>query len=446
MKLNFSLLTIALLVVMQLFAGNPIVKKIGLTDPHIVIFGDSAYVYATHDSSANSKGYVMNDWWTWSSADLIHWKKVGTLKPENTYIKNPKFHDCWAGFCVTKNSKYYWYLSIGPNNIGVEVANSPYGPWSDPLGKALIPAGMVKTATRDPDILMDDDGKAYIVFGTFDYFIVRLNDDMISLSEQPQLILDRKFGPSGIAKTSDKPSLHKRNGIYYLSWQSFYATASSPYGSYTYKGSVIVPENVAPDFAPKNVALWSDRHGNFFKWHNQWFYTYNDYSQPGTNSYYRDANISYVHYRDNGDMAPIRIDSIGVGQYYVSEKPIEAEDYFAAEGVEIKETPTKTGFEVRCLKNGCSMSYPNIMNLPQNATISFIASSANKKGATIEIRENKIDGKLLGKCNIKSTGAWDKYQTISCKMKNDVGKKNLMVIVKGNRGELARIDNIKINY
>ena len=444
MKLMFSLSTIALLAVIQLFAGNPIVKKVGLTDPHIVIFGDSAYVYATHDSSANRKGFVMYDWWTWSSADLIHWKNVGTLKPENTYIKNPKFHDCWAGFCVTKNNKYYWYLSIGPTNIGVEVANSPYGPWSDPLGKALIPAGMVKTATRDPDVLMDDDGKAYIVFGTFDYFIVRLADDMISLSEQPQpIVLDRKFGPSGEGKTADKPSLHKRNGIYYLSWSSFYATASNPYGPYTYKGSVIIPENVASDITQK--PLWSDRHGNFFTWHNQWFYTYNDHSQPGTNSHYRDANISYVHYLDNGDMAPIHIDSIGVGQYYVSDKAIEAEDYFAADGVEIKETPTKTGFEVRCLKNGCSMSYPNIMNLPQNATISFLVSSVNKKGATIEIKEDKIDGKLLGKCDIKSTGAWDKYQTISSKLKNDAGKTNVVLVIKGSDGELCQLDWIKFN-
>lgn len=89
MKLKLVFVIFGILQLSQLFAGNPIVPKIGLTDPHIVIFGDSAYMYATHDSSFNSKMFIMNDWWTWSSSDLIHWKKVGVLKPENTYIKNP---------------------------------------------------------------------------------------------------------------------------------------------------------------------------------------------------------------------------------------------------------------------------------------------------------------------------------------------------------------------
>ena len=59
--------------------------------------------------------------------------------------------------------------------VGVLAGESPVGPWYDPLGRALIAAGSVATEARDPGLLLDDDGQAYIVFGTWDFFIARLN-------------------------------------------------------------------------------------------------------------------------------------------------------------------------------------------------------------------------------------------------------------------------------
>ncbi len=418
-------------------ARNPIVDGKGLADPHAVIYGDRVFLYATHDLSPASKRFVMNDWWVWSSADLVNWKQEGTLKPEFTYLKKP-FNDCWATFGISNNGKYYWYFSAGPTNIGVVVADSPAGPWKDPLGKPLIPKGMSPTEARDPDIMIDDDGKAYMVFGTFNHFIVRLNDDMISLAEQPRpLVLDRRFGPYGEGKTDDKPSLHKRGNNYYLSWSSFYAMSKNIYGPYTYKGSVIDPANVAPDFHNQN--LFHDRHGNFFTWRNQWYYVCNDKSQPGRSDYFRDSIISYVHYRDNGEMSPVRIDRIGVGQYDASQPRIEAEDYFDAENVEIRECPAG-GFEVRGLCSSSRLVYPNVRNLRRNTTISFLASSGNPAGGTIEVRDSRPDGKLLGSCHVPGTGGWDIYKTSSCALKNDPGTKNLCLVFQGGPGELLRLD------
>jgi hypothetical protein len=191
----------------------------------------------------------MKDWWIWSSADLVNWKQEGMLKPEETFLKQPS-DSCWATFGATKNGKYYWYFSAGPTEIGVVLADSPAGPWKDPLGKPLVSKGLTDTEQRDPDILIDDDGTAYMVYGTFEFYLVRLNSDMISLAEAPRhLELDRKFGPYGEGKTDDKPSLHKRNGIYYLSWSSFYAISANIYGPYVYKGSVIAPEKAAMTFS-----------------------------------------------------------------------------------------------------------------------------------------------------------------------------------------------------
>ena len=150
-------------------AGNPIVPGVGLTDPYCVVYGDRVFVYATHDFSAQSRHYVTKDWWVWSSDDLVSWKQEGTMKPEDTFIGKP-FDSCWGTSSQARNGKYYWYFSAGPKQIGVDVADSPAGPWKDPLGKPLVPQGLTPTEERDPTIFIDDDGKAYLVYGTFQLF------------------------------------------------------------------------------------------------------------------------------------------------------------------------------------------------------------------------------------------------------------------------------------
>ncbi len=432
----------------QAVTGNPLKPGIGLTDPHVSIYGDTAFMYATHDFSADSKKFVTKDWWVWSSTDLVSWKRAGTLKPEETFLRRPS-DECWAGFGARRNGKYFWYFSAGSTEVGVVTADSPVGPWCDPLGKPLLPRGLTPTEQRDPDIFMDDDGQAYMVYGTFKYFLVRLNDDMISLAETPRRIqLDREFGPYGEGQTDDKPSLHKRNGIYYLSWCSFYAMSTNLYGPYTYNGSVIAAENVAPEFqidkAVRGYDLWHDRHGNFFTWHNQWYYICNDKSLPGRHSYFRDCSLSYVHYRDNGEMSPIRLDRIGVGQYDAAQGQIEAEDFFDAEHAEVKESPAG-GFEVRGLRVGSRLVYPNVKNLPEKATITFHVASGNSTGGTIEIRDSSAKGKLLGTCKVPATGGWDKYQMASCALKNKSASENLCLTFKGDASELLRLDWLKFS-
>ena len=389
---RLTILAVLLLAPLAAHAGNPIVDNQGLTDPHAVVYGDRVWVYASHDAEPKATKFVLKDWWVWSSADLVNWQHEGTLRPEQTFI-----------------------------------------------GKPLIAKGLTPTEQRDPDLFTDDDGKAYMVYGTFNYFIVRMNDDMISLAEKPRpLQIGQKEGPYGKDKTDDKPSLHKRNGIYYLSWSSFYATSKSVYGPYVCKGSVIAPERVAPEF--RNQKLFHDRHGNFFTWHNQWYYIFNDKSQPGRHEHFRDACLAYVHYLDNGEIAPIRIDRIGVGQYDAGAGRIEAEDYFSASGAEVAESPSG-GFEVRNIRAGSVLVYPNVMNLPTDPVISFRVACGNPNGATIEVRENNPDGVRLGSCKVPASEGWNRYQTVLCPLQIAAGTKSLCLTFKGSGGELLRLDS-----
>jgi hypothetical protein len=184
-------------------ARNPIVPDRGLNDPHIHIFGDRAYVFASHDRSATNKTFIMDDWWVWSSPDLVHWTNECVIKPEQTYIARP-FTGCWATDAAYRNGKYYFYFSEGNQQAGVLVGDSPSGPWRDPLGGPLLTSDLTPTHEYDMCVFQDDDGSPYIVFGVWDYYIARLNEDMVSLAGKPRLLeLDRKCGPYGEGKTDD---------------------------------------------------------------------------------------------------------------------------------------------------------------------------------------------------------------------------------------------------
>ena len=417
-------------------ADNPIVVGQGLTDPKVRIYGDRAYLYATHDSSPESKYWRMYDWWTWSSDDLVHWKYESTLKPEETYWGKP-CNSCWATEGISHNGKYYFYFSRGNNELGVVEGATPVGPWTDPLHKPFVAAGSVPTPARDPAILQEKDGTTYVVFGCWDYYLARLNDDMITLAEKPRkLVLDQKMGPYGPGKTDDKPFLHEYNGKYYLSWGCFYAMSDNIHGPYTYKGSIITEENTAPEF---RKALVFDRHGSFFELHHQWYFACNDQSWPGTTKFFRDSIIDYVHYKDNGEIAPLYINQTGVGQYDAGQPRIEAEDYFNAEGVTQKECP-EGGFELRDIRDGSWAGYPNVMNLSTNAVISFRIAAVGPHDSTIEVHEDAVNGPLLGSVHVPGAGKGTSYETISTRLSNGGGKENIYLVFHGRTGELLKLD------
>lgn len=277
----------------------------GVCDPHIYIFNDRAYLYASHDASADSTEFVMPDWWVWSSDDLVNWKWECTLKPEETYIGKP-LDRCFATDAVCKNGKYYWVfsdMSEDSSQIGLVESDTPVGPWRDPLGKPLIPR-QTEYSVYDPAFYKENED-VYLVFGKGQYFIAKMNEDMHELAEEPrELIIENPEGPYGKGWTDDKPYLHFHEGNYYLSWGCFYAMSKTLYGPYRYTGCLVSAERTEPAFqkATWPHGLQQGRHGNFFSWKNQWYFTYCDMSGSG-NRYYRDSWISYLHYEANGEMA-----------------------------------------------------------------------------------------------------------------------------------------------
>ena len=302
--------------------SNPLQPVPGMADPHVHVWADGkAWMYATHDTpdgAAGELGFRMDNWWVFSSSDLVSWTQEDILWPTTTY-EHKNDTECWATDAATNGTHYAFYLSVGPNNIGVVVADSPGGPWHDPLGVPLVAAGAVPNdGIRDPAAFRDDDGTTYLIFGTFDYFVAKLNADLVTLAEAPvgPLVVDHAFGPFGPGKLDDKPFMHKRFGMYYLSWGCFYGVGASPYGPFAYAGVIFDNAYVAPSFRrPSDVQI--DRHGSFFALHGQEYFSANERSHGGRPDF-RSSVIAVVDYCANGTIAPLLLDETGVGQYNVS--------------------------------------------------------------------------------------------------------------------------------
>ncbi len=418
-----------------MLANNPIIPKIGMADPHIFVFNGKVYLYATRDADSTANEFVMPDWNIWSSVDLIHWSHEATIKPEDTYMGVS--NNCWAPDVAEKNGSYYFYFSNGNVNTGVMKASSPAGSFKDALGKPLLPESLTPGKEYDPTILMDDDEQAYIVFGHYreadkdlNYYIAKLGDDMISLSETPKEI--EISGDMNVLKGNDKPNLHKRNGIYYLSAGTHYATSENIYGPFIRTGET----------GNGKHGLDSRAHGNFFEWNSQWFHTWCHFYLGKDVARYRESYIGYLHYKNNGDMVDDTTFlnthfETGVGQYDAGWEKIEAEWYMAAGNVEKKENPN-WGFEIQKVKNNGYLYFPNVKNLDEVSSAVFHLSS--EMGGSIEVHANNVDGPVLGSVYIKTTGGFQKYNDVICNLTNLKGVENIYLVFKGNSMDLCHLD------
>ena len=410
-----------------------IIPNQGVCDPHVRIYNGKVYMFTTHDRSPENTNFTMDDWRIFSSDDLLDWKLEYTFRPEDTFLG--KCRDCYATDSMERNGKYYLYFSYGQFCTGVAVSeDGPAGPYKDALGKPLLPQGFVDTPSYDPAIFVDDDEARtpYIVFGyTCDgkkYYIARLNEDMISLAEEPR--------PIEIVNTwggDDAPSLNKWNGTYYLgSHGSLYATADNVYGPYTYRGTFCHD-------------AFTD-HGNYFTFHNQTYFTYGipeNWGDPDMNRYYRTTKMVYAHFKDNGEIVvdPFIMEA-GVGQYEAAWDAIKGEWFFAAsDGIVKKENPD--GFEMRGITDGAYLYFQNVNGMRQNALMFLRVANGSDKPCAIEVREGSPFGPMLGYCKVENTGGNDVFREIPCRLENCHGTHSLCFVFRGEGDDLLRFEDFR---
>ena len=260
--------------------SNPLISDPGMSDPHALVIDDACFLFTGHDVGFGVTDWVMPDWRIYRSVDLVSWDHVGTISPGDNFMGEGNT-SCWAGDAVERNGKYYWFFSNGNIETGVMVASNPEGPYVDALGHPLVDS-------FDPSIFVEDDGTPYIVYGMHDYKIARLKDSMIELDEELRAIsLDRK----GMFPRTDKNSIHKHNGIYYLSCSGYYATSTNLYGPYEYQDLVGTGWQLESGYA----------HGDFFVFKDEWYHVWCRYRDRDIDKI-RDCFIAPVIYDSDGSM------------------------------------------------------------------------------------------------------------------------------------------------
>ncbi len=266
------------------YEGNPLSRMHSAADPSVHVWDDEVWVITSQDRNMDSTKHrfhyaAMDGYHAFSTKDMINWTDHGEIFHSSdlnqiAWGSTPENY-MWAPGAARKQDKngvwtYYLYY---PHNAkfggekwvtGVATAPTPIGPYTD--------QGPLKgeTMRMDPMTFIDDDGEAYVYSNGM--IVAKLKPDMISLAETPRPIV---YATDSILKNDllrfcEGLYMHKRNGIYYLSYsnfknkeyQSFYAMGKSPYGPFEWKGAMAPAPQGAQD------------HHSIIEFKGEWYYFY----------------------------------------------------------------------------------------------------------------------------------------------------------------------------
>ncbi|MBS1935032.1 MAG: glycoside hydrolase family 43 protein [Bacteroidetes bacterium] len=314
-------------------SGNPIADG-WYADPDGVIFGNTYWVFPTF--SAKYEDQVFLD--AFSSADLVHWEKHHAIV-DTSKIKWAK-KAMWAPCIMQKGGKYFLFFSANDiqsperkgldttrkwpkeiGGIGIAVSSNPGGPYKDYLGKPLIDDFYNKAQPIDQDVFKDDDGQYYIIYGGWGRCnIARLNNDFTGLKKSDDGSIVKEITPKGYV---EGPTMFKRKGVYYLMWSEgnwtdetykvAYATASSPFGPFEKKATVLK--------ADSTVATGAGHHSVFnIPGTDDWYIVYHRRPIPNKGRDHRVVCIDRMYFNEDGTIQNVKMTFEGVQKRVISKE------------------------------------------------------------------------------------------------------------------------------
>ena len=291
-------------------AANPIITHVHTADPAAIVHDGRVYLYAGQDEAPDNKSdYHQHKWLCFSSDDMVHWTPHGSPLAA-TDFKWAK-GSAWASQVVEHQGKFYFFATVAhatkPGmSIGVAVSDSPTGPFVDARGSALVTNDMTTDLEIwwddiDPTVFIDDDGQAYLYWGNTKCRWAKLTPDLLHLDGPIHTVTE-------IARFTEAPWLHKRNGIYYLTYstdfpeKTVYATSKSPTGPWEIKGII---NEIAGNCNTNHHAIITFKGRDYFIYHNGAI-------QPHGGSYRRSVCIDYLYYNPDGSIKRVIMTSEGV--------------------------------------------------------------------------------------------------------------------------------------
>lgn len=261
--------------------GNPLITDKFTADPAPMVHEGTLYLYVGHDefyegqdSASGGKEFNITEWLCYSTTDMKTWTDHGSvLKPTDFKWA---VGEAWASQVVEKDGKFYYYTTVQAGEpfvgkaVGVAVSDTPTGPFVDAIGAPLVHDKMTDNGVRgwwndiDPTVLIDGDD-AWLCWGNGTCFMAKLKSNMIELDGEIRVI--------DVPRYVEGPWLHKRNGIYYLTYAGMgqgreniaYATATDMEGPWTYQGELT-------GMAENSFTI----HPGIVEYNNQWYLFYHN--------------------------------------------------------------------------------------------------------------------------------------------------------------------------
>jgi arabinoxylan arabinofuranohydrolase len=429
----------------SLWADYPIVSHRYLADPSSLVTKDRVYIYCSNDDESPLEGsYNIPNVICVSSSDMKNWTDHGSVfraADSTTWAKKT-----WAPCAVERDGKFFLYFGNGGANIGVATAPTPAGPFTDPLGKALISHGTpgVQPAKNmwlfDPGAFIDDDGQAYLYFGGNGDDNVRcakLNRDMISLAGEVIKMNATNF--------FEAAWVYKHKGVYYFSYSTTpraqmridYMTGDSP-TNFTYRG-------IVGDQPPINN---NNNHAAQFEFKGKWYHVYHNRivaKQAGIpTGFRRNLAIEEFSYNEDGTIQKVTYTTNSVAQLnplnpYVQ---VEGETFQSQSGVET-EPCHAGGLNLAYLDHGDWVKIAGVDFGSKGAKKFFARVASAEQGGTIELRLGSLDGKVVGTCKVNPTGGWQEWAEVSCAVTGATGVQDLYLQFTGGDKPLLNLDHWK---
>lgn len=416
---------------------NPLITQRFGADPYAMEYDGRVYFYMTADAFEYAGGEVIENTYgkihqinVISTADMVNFTDHGSIEAAGSGGAAKWANNSWAPAAAWKNidgqDKFFLYFADGGGGIGVLTADSPTGPFTDPLGHGLVTRQTPTCAEVlwlfDPAVLVDEDGRAYLYFGggvpegkqaaPGTARVVELGQDMISLKGDPK--------PIDVPYLFEDSGIHKYNNRYYYTyctnWQvDAEGTASygfhnaeiaslesdSPMGPFTFKEVIL--ENPG-----KLNGLYGNNHHCVFCFQDNWYITYHARTLEkamGVEKGYRCTHVDGFEMGEDGTIGKIRMTLKGREQLgYVNPYQEVNAATMAVQGgldtVAAKNSAVQSGAGDMALTDIDSGDFLKVQGVDfgENApkTLQMTARYTAGKEGLVQVRIDSLQGQVLG--------------------------------------------------
>ena len=409
---------------LALHAQNPIIQTKYTADPAPMVHKDTVFLYTTHDED-DADGFKMLDWLLYTSTDMVNWTDHGVVATLKDFAWNPRVNGAWALEVIERNGKFYLYCPIHGNGIGVLVADTPYGPFEDPIEKPLV-WQKEHWNDIDPTVFIDDDGQAYMYWGNPDVYYVKLNEDMISTSGEIVKLPKQQHYQEG-------PWCYKRNGRYYMAFASTccpegigYAMSDSPTGPWTTMGYIMEPTHRSRGNHPGII----DYKGKSYV-----FGLNYDLLRIDTPQHHerRSVSVAEMKYNEDGTIQTVPywkdtvLEQVGTFDPY---QKVEAETMAWGYGLKTA-VSKKYGIYLTDINDGETLTLRGVDFGKKGARKFSTCLASAEGGCSIEIHLDSAEGLMVGKIDVTATGGPKVFKEFTCAIKDAKGVHDLVFVFRG---------------